>query len=550
MTNRADLDAAREWLATVYGDTPGLINIVCTGNWAGAFYPTDEAGLSGAVDYIRRLDDAGKAGIYARVTTVKEQPPEGRRGSADLSLSFPGFWADIDIAGPGHKTDKPLPPDTAAAFKIVETSGLPEPTLWVHSGGGVYPWWMLRQPLIIDDTNRDSLAALSARWQKILGAASERLGYHYGTGVGDLTRVLRIPGTVNRKEGLARPCQIHSTSGETYELRTLADLVTGIELPAAPTLPSVAVAPPPRRPIRSGFGSVGPFDALAEAASWRDFFEPLGWAFAGTERDGAELWRRPGGTSAYSVRCGYNGVPVAVVHSEETGLPSGAGHKLTMGRLLAHLHYAGDEHAAAADLRAAAAGSPTAGAARRLRATVLDHVRRRCDIPAWTQARGLPVPDEPLPPPPPGPDGWEPPPVDEPPSFVDEDTPEPGGDDPFAIGEGATGPDVRQLLAGTDEAVLLAGRFPDRETLAGLRWTAPGSEARDRPLPVFPVDALPGRVGEFATAVATYTQVPVDLVAFAILGALALVVGGHATINGQWRGERPQPLPRQHPRLR
>jgi hypothetical protein len=45
--------------------------------------------------------------------------------------------------------------------------------------------------------------------------------------------------------------------------------------------------------------------------------------------------------------------------SESSGLPTGGGHKLTKARVLAHLHYAGDEHSLAKDLvRGQAHGLP------------------------------------------------------------------------------------------------------------------------------------------------------------------------------------------------
>jgi hypothetical protein len=51
---------------------------------------------------------------------------------------------------------------------------------------------------------------------------------------------------------------------------------------------------------------------------------------------------------------------VIVVHSEDAGLPSGAGQKLTKARLHAHLHYGGNESAFAKDLIAGkAVGVPT-----------------------------------------------------------------------------------------------------------------------------------------------------------------------------------------------
>ena len=75
-------------------------------------------------------------------------------------------------------------PNEDEARRIVTASGLPAPSLWVHSGGGLYPWWLLDTPTLVDDANRDGLEAMSALWQQALQRSAHRLGYDYGAGVG------------------------------------------------------------------------------------------------------------------------------------------------------------------------------------------------------------------------------------------------------------------------------------------------------------------------------------------------------------------------------
>ena len=170
-TTRLDGTMVRTWLDLLYVNTPGLVHISSTGNWAGrAFTDHDQA-----VDYVAQLDAGRPEGIYLRATTLKGQPGKGGRGGAADSLALPGLWADLDIAGPGHKTTEQLPPDADAARKIITTSGLPEPTLWVHSGGGLYPWWLLDQQTDVTDDNLADLEQMSARWQTVIGRAATQL---------------------------------------------------------------------------------------------------------------------------------------------------------------------------------------------------------------------------------------------------------------------------------------------------------------------------------------------------------------------------------------
>ncbi|MCG5220286.1 DUF3987 domain-containing protein [Streptosporangium soli] len=555
---RADLARVGEWLTTLHGGSPGLISIFEAETNRSETFATDEPGVAAAAEFVGRLDAQGKKGIYARCTTLREAPSEGKRGSAELSLAFPGFWADIDIVGPGHKhevcsadctkTHKqhitlPLPPDYEAAKQVIAESGLPEPSLIIHSGGGIYPWWLLAQPHLVDDVG--TLTALSSRWQHIIKAAAERLGYAYGEGVGNLDRVLRIPGTINRKAGLSRPCDIVEWPNARYQLDELGGIAHDIELPEparhAPPKQGFTGPPPRTRTPFTAPGSVGPFDALGEAAEWRDLLEPAGFSYVRSERDGAELWKYSGSSadSEYSVRCGYNGVPVAVNHSESTPLPSGAGQKLTMGRLFAHLYYRGDERAAGQDLRAAAAGDPTASSSvTGLPISVLDHIRQRCNIPPWVNQ------------PPPARSeqathdlynlAGQQPPTAAPPSS-DQATPpageqaNPEQDAPTGDQQQTSGPDVRVIMGAAAEAEVLQGVFTSRDQLAAHPWSIPGSDTQPTQLPPFPTHTLPGDLGKFAEAVATYCQVPADVVAFAMLGALAALIGGYATVNGQWR---------------
>lgn len=280
-------DITSKWLDIVYSETPGFINICSTLNWAGRCYPSGDTDI--ALEYIQELDKAGAEGIYLRATTLRSVPESGR-GSDELSFYLPGLWADIDIAGPGHKTSQQLPPDIASAMCIVDESGLPEPSHWVHSGGGLYPWWLLRNPVEISDL--EDFRALSGGWQKVLEASAKRLGYHYGSGVGDLSRVLRIPGTVNRKAGIERPCaelEGHSWDGPLYEAAELFEALAAATPDPEPPKQSRLEVKLNRLP---GDGS-RPGDDFERRVSWHGLLLPLGWQWVYKRGDKWHL-RRPG----------------------------------------------------------------------------------------------------------------------------------------------------------------------------------------------------------------------------------------------------------------
>src|SRR5262249_12330781 len=119
------------------------------------------------------------------------------RCKAADAIAIPGAWCDIDIAGPAH-AKAALPPDIASAVSLAESMPLP-PSLFVHSGHGVYPLWLFKEAwTFAGDAERERAAALVRRWQALLNARGKERGWDLD-GAADLARVLRLPGTVNRK---------------------------------------------------------------------------------------------------------------------------------------------------------------------------------------------------------------------------------------------------------------------------------------------------------------------------------------------------------------
>jgi replicative DNA helicase len=399
-----DQDQVESWLLRLFSSTPGRIGIAQQDS-GGSFCPAGLfADVSSAVRAGRALHAQSARSIYYRCTTVSATYAGTGRGLASDSAALPLLWSDIDFGTIGHAKPSapmlPLPPDAESARAIVTNSPLPDPSVWVHSGGGIYALWLLDEPLLLEGKRMQDAAATSTRLQHVLGTSATQLGFGYGTGVGDLSRVLRVPGSLNRKTDTPRPCRIESDTGHTYAWQDLREAVrsnttasTPRPAPPSPTRPAVATNDAHLTP--------GPFDVLARHASWGDLLAPAGFTFVRNEADGAELWLRPHDPSAppnseYSVRCRRDGVPIAVNFSEVSGLPVGGGHKLTHGRVFAALHHAGNQPAAARDLLAAAAREPSATeASRRLPPPVLDAIRTECGS-AASMTYDAAVPPQPL----------------------------------------------------------------------------------------------------------------------------------------------------------
>lgn len=206
----------------------GALSVVSTGDWTGQ--PFARSDVSGLLNYVQQCDQAGKPGIYLRATTSRFDLGQYHRGEAIDAIELPGLWADLDFGTAGHAEKKylPHPPDEHAAASLIEIAGLPMPTLWIHSGGGLYAWWLLHEPMTIngDENLRAYLDTLSKKWQHVIAKAAASRGWYYGTESSDLARVLRLPGTVNRKvDGRPRPCFIASDGGPRYLIQDLHNAV-------------------------------------------------------------------------------------------------------------------------------------------------------------------------------------------------------------------------------------------------------------------------------------------------------------------------------------
>lgn len=347
-----DLTECQWWIEFLHGDSPGFIHVSGAGDWKGWAFDLDH--MDDLLAYVSELDARGVSGIYLRACTLREPPRGGGRGSEHDSFYFPGFWADIDLVGPGHKTTEPLPPDAEAAKQIIQETGLPEPSLWIHSGGGLYPWWILHQPQLLDGDSLENVKLMSQQWQDVIAAAAARLGFHYGSGVGDLARVLRLPGTVNRKvPGSPQICRVIEQNGTAYTLTQLHDgLTRALDLmhrlmPEPMKMEQVEVGGPS---FSNGQG-LSPFDHYEKQADWDEILLPHGWRES--HRFGhTRYWVRPGKNprDGHSATTGHDPQRDRLyVFSTET--PFSVGSSYTKPAAYSVLNHGGDMKAAARELK-------------------------------------------------------------------------------------------------------------------------------------------------------------------------------------------------------
>lgn len=347
----ADRSAVASWIDLVHGNSEGLIHISSVGNWEGRTFsdPRD------ATDYVMRLDADGAQGIYMRTTTLATVPRDHSRGGEEDSKILPGFAADMDIAGPGHKPVKgSLPASVDDCLEIIQRSGLPEPTLWVHSGGGVYPWWLLEEG--VDLTTPNALAwaqEMSTKLHETISRWAAELGCFYSPATKDMARILRIPGTVNRKVK-DDPKLAHVIQPANYDFYAIDFLKGKIEEAYANSpAPAEPEIPRPAPVVRTEGSPLRPGDDFNDRAHWADILTPHGWTYM-YHRGSTWYWRRPGKDSgehsATTGRKGLGSEDRLYVFSDATEFdPNVPYNKFAAYALLNH---AGDFAAATRELRA------------------------------------------------------------------------------------------------------------------------------------------------------------------------------------------------------
>jgi hypothetical protein len=139
----------------------------------------------------------GQRDVYLGVSLSTRSLAVNERVKADESAGILAFWADVDVAGPAHQKTN-LPPSYDDALWLIDQMPL-RPTVIIHSGHGLQPWWFLKEPwLFATAEERADGAACAAGWQALLRQKARDRGWDVDS-TGDLARVMRLPGTLNAK---------------------------------------------------------------------------------------------------------------------------------------------------------------------------------------------------------------------------------------------------------------------------------------------------------------------------------------------------------------
>ena len=151
-----------------------------------------------------RIEDLGKTGANVYFHVCAHDPAKiGARGTTASAIAFPGFFIDLDTVDGVHKSTHERPTFDHALALLMQLK-LP-PNAIVASGGGLQAWWMLDRVLPVGTD--EERAALESMTQGFIRRLADDLGFKLDA-VGDLARVLRLPGTFNHKTSPPRPVRL------------------------------------------------------------------------------------------------------------------------------------------------------------------------------------------------------------------------------------------------------------------------------------------------------------------------------------------------------
>lgn len=257
----------RQFLARVVawpqeGDTPAFVNIHNTfippnlkkdakGNpiyiWTGRAVKSVDA----AISYIqwqskestcRDLYFCTSTQAMAEERTDKRgQPYYVAKRAQENAVKLKSLFIDIDLkdGDNGYASENEL---FAALAGFLEFTGLPKPSIVVHSGGGVHVYWLLQDALFVPEWMELSFALVEAIKRYGLKCDSQCTI--------DAARVLRIPGTMNLKYDPPREVKLLGMADFDYLNKRITDSLEPFKVKVPHTMQSVSMTLfPPRGPI-------------------------------------------------------------------------------------------------------------------------------------------------------------------------------------------------------------------------------------------------------------------------------------------------------------
>jgi hypothetical protein len=142
------------------------------------------------------LDGQG-SDVYYGVALRKPGLPAHQRGTKADLLAAPALWLDVDTVSPYHAATN-LPKTKEDVISLLADLG-PAPSQMISSGYGYHVYWFFPEPMPLRTPEEVArFEQLLLGLQQCAKSLAAKRGWHLDI-TADATRVLRLPGTYNRK---------------------------------------------------------------------------------------------------------------------------------------------------------------------------------------------------------------------------------------------------------------------------------------------------------------------------------------------------------------
>ncbi|CCO08257.1 DUF927 domain-containing protein [Desulforamulus hydrothermalis] len=162
--------------------------------------------------------------VYFGVGATVHSLGQYERPKNEDIMAIPGLWVDIDVYHPVAHKSKALPPDINAAMELLPNDLPPSIITW--SGYGIHAYWLFREPWEFNAPEERARAAkLLQSLQAVVKQNAAARGWRIDP-TADLARVLRLPGTLNKKiPDSPVQCRVIERSELRYNPSDIEDLL-------------------------------------------------------------------------------------------------------------------------------------------------------------------------------------------------------------------------------------------------------------------------------------------------------------------------------------
>ena len=211
-----------KFLSTVFTNSKGYITVSEFKTKKTAYFSTSEIEKAAAFS----LELSKDRDVYFGCSTRIEKLDVFQRGTYKDVCAINMIWLEIDLMDGIHKNINL--PDQEEAGIILNTFPL-EPTIMVHSGGGYHLYWMLDEPFLINnEVDREFVSNLISDFQHTFIDIARQMDLHIDN-TSDITRVLRVPNTLNHKSKQTRLVSIIDENSEKYTIPEIEDAIKDIQ---------------------------------------------------------------------------------------------------------------------------------------------------------------------------------------------------------------------------------------------------------------------------------------------------------------------------------